>query len=104
MTVGHLLLVCAVTAAWAVSFGVGSQAVSHWLKAHEASDTLLGVVHAVYYLGVAVASRAVPPLPRRLGLACTTLGMLLSVVSLAVFPAGAGAAGWLIIRFLSGAG
>ena len=56
MRVGQLVVVCAVTAAWAVSFGLGSQAVSHWLKAHDASDTLVGLVHAAYYLGVAVAS------------------------------------------------
>src|SRR3954471_21285706 len=100
MTVGLLVLVCAATAAWAVSFGLGSQAVSHWLKAHQASDTLVGLVHAAYYLGVAVASLAVPALTRRLGLGCSHVGMLVTAVSLAVFPAMTDAAGWLLIRLL----
>src|SRR5439155_14041562 len=34
----RLMLVCGVTVLWAVSFGIGTQATSHWLKLHDASD------------------------------------------------------------------
>ena len=57
-----LALVCAITALWAVNFGVGSQAVTHWLKHRNVHDTFVGLVHAGYYVGVACAAalRAAP--------------------------------------------
>ena len=100
----RLMLVCGVTAAWAVSFGLGTQATSHWLKLHDASDTLIGLVHAAYYLGVAAVALGVPKLTARFGLGTCSLGMFLSAVSLAIFPFVGGAAGWLAVRFLCGAG
>ena len=36
-----LLLICSTTACWSLSFGLGSQIVSHWLHAHGASDTVI---------------------------------------------------------------
>lgn len=97
------ILICGVTASWAVSFGIGTQATSHWLKLHDASDTLVGLVHASYYFGVAAMSLGVPRLTRFLGLGTTSLGLFASAVSLAAFPFGQGAAGWIILRALSGA-
>ena len=104
MTRGHLTYVCVATAFWALSFGVGTQAVSHYLKLESASDTLIGVVHASYYLGVAGMSFLVPRFARRFGLRCASAGMLLTVGTLIAFPFADGAIGWLLIRFLSGAG
>ncbi len=104
MSFARLMLVCGVTAAWAVSFGLGTQATSHWLKLHDASDTLIGFVHASYYLGVAIAALCVPRLTSRFGLGTSSLGMFLSAVSLVAFPFAGGAGGWLVMRFLCGAG
>ncbi len=104
MTFARLMLVCGVTAAWAVSFGLGTQATSHWLKLHDASDTLIGLVHASYYLGMAIAALCVPRLTSRLGLGTSSLGMFVTGVSLAIFPFAGGAAGWVVIRWVSGAG
>jgi MFS family permease len=98
-----VIIVCAVTALWGLSFGIGTQATSHWLDLHEASDTLIGLVHAAYYLGVAAASLTVPRITRRLGLATCSFGMLASALSLALFPLASGPVGWLILRALCGA-
>ena len=100
----QLALVCAVTALWAVNFGVGSQAVTHWLKLHSIHDTIVGLVHAAYYVGVAGTALFVPRLVRRFGLRTSAGGLLLSAASVAAFPLGGGEFGWIALRFLSGAG
>ncbi|MBA2335994.1 MAG: hypothetical protein H0V90_13805, partial [Blastocatellia bacterium] len=56
----QLALVCVASAAWAFSFGLGTQAVSHWLHHHDASNTVIGLSHTVYYLGLALTSLAAP--------------------------------------------
>jgi MFS family permease len=104
VTTRQLVLICTVAAVWAVNFGVGSQAVSHWLSRHSAHDTLIGLIHAAYYLGVATTAMLVPRITRRCALGCTSYGMALSAASLAMFPVANGAAWWLASRFLSGAG
>jgi MFS family permease len=104
MTWRQLALVCAITALWAVNFGVGSQTVTHWLKLHAIQDTFVGLVHAAYYVGVASAALFVPRLVRRIGLRTTVVGLLLCAASVAAFPLGGGEVGWIALRFLSGAG
>jgi MFS family permease len=98
----NLIRICLATAGWAFSFGLGSQLTTHWLKDVAASDTVIGLNHACYYLGVALASLLVPTLTRRLGRACAPLGMVLSGLSLAVFPWGGGTLGWCGLRLLNG--
>src|SRR5713101_7599090 len=98
-----LLLICWTSAAWAFSFGLGSQVVSHWLKALGANDTLVGLNHAFYYFGMTIGSFAVPWLTRRLGPAgCARLGMIASGITLAVFPWSDGEYGSYLLRFLNG--
>jgi MFS family permease len=99
-----LALVCAITALWAVNFGVGSQAVTHWLKHRNVHDTFVGLVHAGYYVGVACAALFVPRLIRRFGLRTSAGGLVLSAVSVAAFHIGGSVPGWIAMRFLSGAG
>jgi MFS family permease len=100
----RLTIVCGVTALWAVSFGIGAQATTHWLKLRQASDSLIGFVHAFYYLGVAATALIVPSMTRRLGLGTTSLGLLVSAFTLLLFPFTGGAGGWLLMRLLNGAG
>jgi MFS family permease len=100
----QLVLVCAITALWAVNFGVGSQAVTHYLKLHAIHDTIVGLIHASYYVGVAGTALFVPRLVRRFGLRTSAGGLLLSAASVAAFPLGGGEFGWIALRFLSGAG
>jgi MFS family permease len=98
-----LFLVCCTSGGWAFSFGLGTQVVSHWLKAQGASDTVIGLNHSFYYFGLAVASCAVPAMTRRLGPSgCATLGMIFAGITLALFPWGGGEWGWYLLRFLNG--
>src|SRR5262245_3334293 len=81
-----LVVIATASACWAFGFGVGSQVVSHWLKAQETSDTVIGLCHSFYYFGLAVASCLVPMITRRLGPTCgAALGMITSGITLAAF-------------------
>jgi MFS family permease len=97
-----LLLIAATSAAWAFSFGVGSQVISHWLRDHGASNTVIGLNHSAYYLGLAAASLAVPAVVRRLGTRAAALGMIVSGLVLIFFPFAGGMAGWFVLRFVNG--
>ncbi len=97
-----LLAICMAVSAWSFSFGLGTQVITHWLKARDASNTVIGLNHSIYYLGIALASLLVPWLTKKLGNACSTWGMVLSGLTLALFPWGGGWAGWFGLRFLSG--
>jgi MFS family permease len=97
-----LLALCLATAAWSFSFGLGTQLTTHWLKHRQATDAVIGYNHSTYYLGLALASLAVPWLTRRLGHRCSAVGMLLSGASLALFPLGDHPVGWFVFRFVNG--
>src|SRR2546421_694496 len=85
-----LLVVCSACAAWAMSFGVGSQVISHWLAHHAYRDTIIGLNHTAHYLGLGAGSLLAPLLLRRWGRACPIVGMLFSALSLAAFPLAGG--------------
>lgn len=105
MTPGmRLVMICLSAGGWAVTFGLGSQVTTHWLRDHGVSDTAIGVMHALYYLGVALASLVVHPLAGRWGSRCSLLGMLLSGLTLILFPWVVGLGPWLGLRFLAGVG
>jgi MFS family permease len=77
--------------------------VSQWLDAQGQSDTVIGYSHAAYYLGMAVASFAVPVGMQRLGsAACVTIGMLLSGITLTPFPWMEQEWSWHALRFING--
>lgn len=98
-----LTVIGTVSACWAFSFGLGTQAVSHWLKSLDLRDTTIGLNHSCYYFGLAVASFVVPAMTRRMGaVPCAALGMLLSAGTLAPFPWVEGEAAWYALRFLNG--
>jgi MFS family permease len=97
-----LFLLCLASGAWAFAFGLGSQVCTHWLKHHGASDTLIGLNHACYYLGVALGSLCVARLARRLGTSCAAWGMVASGLTLALFPWGGGTFGWFVLRLVNG--
>ncbi len=101
---GPLFVMCLAACGWGFSFGIGTQGVTHWLKDAGRSDTLIGLMHATYYLGVAGASLLVPALTRRFGMACTFWGMLLSAATLALFPLTQAEFFWYACRLLSGVG
>jgi MFS family permease len=98
----NLLLICLASAAWAFGFGVGSQLVSHWMNAQDASKELIGWNHSCYYFGLAMASLGVPWMSRRLGPRGAALGMLVCGPTLALFP-WVGPVGWFVLRLVNGA-
>jgi MFS family permease len=103
LTARLLFLICWTSGCWAFSFGLGSQVVTHWLKAQECSDTVVGLAHSFYYFGVAVGSCAVPWMTRRFGPTwCATAGMIAAGLTLAAFPWGNDPASWYLLRFLNG--
>jgi MFS family permease len=94
--------ICAASALWGVSFGAGAPAASLWLRDHGSHDTVIGLNTAVYYFGIAVTAPFVPRLMRRMGRGCVVAGMVLSGLTVALFPWGDGLAGWFGLRFLNG--
>jgi MFS family permease len=97
-----LLAICAASALWGFNFGTGAPTASLWLRDHGRSDTVIGFNTAVYYLGIALTAPLVPWLMRRWGRGCIVLGMVLSGVTVALFPWGGGLAGWFGLRWLNG--
>lgn len=98
-----LLLICGATGCWAFSFGLGSQVVTHWLKAHQVSDTVIGITHSFYYFGMAIGAFTVPRLSTRFGPSrCVLIGMIASGTTLGVFPLLGGEAWAYALRFLNG--
>jgi MFS family permease len=97
-----LVVICAGGALWGANFGAGAPTASLWLRDHGSGDTIIGVNTAVYYLGIAVTAPFVPRLMRRTGRSCIILGMILSGITVALFPWGGGLAGWFALRFLNG--
>jgi MFS family permease len=98
----RLAVVCLACGVWAMSFGLGSQVISHRLKHEGYSDTAIGLNHTLHYVGLAVGSLLAPRLVRRWGRRCPILGMLLSAGTLAGFPLGGNLAGYGLLRLLNG--
>jgi MFS family permease len=104
---GRLALICLVSVGWAFSFGLSAPLASLWLRDATTSDsdtvnTVIGLNTGTYYLGIALAAALVPWLMRRWGHGCAALGMLLSGVTVALFPWGGGYPGWFALRALNG--
>ena len=97
-----LVVICAGAALWGSNFGAGAPAASLWLRDHGSGDTVIGLNTAAYYFGIAAAAPLVPWLMRRTGRKCIIAGMLLSGLTVALFPWGGGLAGWFGLRFLNG--
>jgi MFS family permease len=99
-----LLVICLSSAAWAFSFGLGAPLAALWLKHAGCSDTIIGLNTAAYYGGLALAALVVPLLMRRWGQACTTAGMAISGLAVALFPFGASLHWWFGLRMVGGIG
>jgi MFS family permease len=96
-------VLCAASAGWAFSFGLGGPLASLWLQEAGVRKTLIGLNTSTYYLGVALAAPLVPRLLRRWGRACVAVGMVADAVSTALFPWVGDLAGWFLLRLIGGA-
>jgi len=100
----NLILICLAIAGWAFQFTAGTQVVSHWLKNVEhQSDAIIGLVNATYYLGLGLTALVVPWMMRRWGRVLAPCGMLVSGLSVALFPWAGSFVGWFGMRFVNGA-
>jgi UMF2 family putative MFS family transporter len=93
---------CLASLLWAFSFGVSASLAPLWMQAAGCSDTVIGLNTSAYYLGIALAAGAVPPLLRRWGGGLLLLGMAASALTAAAFPLADSLAGWFAWRALNG--
>jgi MFS family permease len=99
-----LFLLCACSGLWAFGFGLECPLASRWLQEAGRSETFIGLNTGTHFLGVVLLGGAVPALLRRFGRRCVLAGLLLSGLSITLFPWGGGPAGWFALRLLAGAG
>src|SRR4051794_7940585 len=97
-----LLLICLTSAGWAFSFGLSANLVSLSLDQSGFAKADIGWNHGAYYLGMALASAAVPWLMRRWGSRCIVAGMFAAAISAGLIPWGGGLAGWFLLRLANG--
>jgi MFS family permease len=94
--------ICAASALWAFSFGLGAPLASLWLRDTGASDTLIGLNTTLYYLGIATTAGLVPAMLRRWGQSCVVAGMLVSGLTVAWLPWSGSLTAWLLFRWVNG--
>jgi MFS family permease len=73
-----------------------------WLRDHGLSDTLIGLNAAMYYVGMLLAAGMVPWLMKRSARACAGAGLIVSGLTVSLFPWGGGVGGWFLLRSLTG--
>ena len=98
-----LFVLCTASAGWAFSFGLSVPLAALWLEQQGCSQKVIGLNSSAYYLGVAIASFALPALMRRSSRRCVVAGMIVDGLTTALFPFGAVVPVWLGLRLLAGA-
>jgi MFS family permease len=98
-----LVVLCVASCGWAFSFGLGATLASPLLSDAGYDKTTIGLNTSTYYLGVTVASVALPWLVRRWGRTCIVAGMLTDALTVALFAWAGGPVGWFSLRLLGGA-
>jgi MFS family permease len=66
------------------------------------TNAAIGWNTGIYYLGIATAAIFVPTLMRKWGKLCPALGMLLSGITLMLFPCWTSPIAWFVLRFANG--
>jgi len=97
-----LALICLASAGWAFSFGLAAPLASIWLQDAGYGDSVIGLNTGTHYFGMALAAGLVPLLMRRWGRLCAVWGMILSGITVALFPWGGSFTGWFVLRALEG--
>jgi MFS family permease len=97
-----LIPLCLASVLWSFSFGVNAALAPLWMQNAGYDSDWIGWNTGTYYLGIALASGAVPWLMQRFGATALFAGMLASAVTAAAFPWGGGLTGWFVLRALNG--
>lgn len=95
-------MLCLASGGWAFGFGLGAPLASLWLHDAGQSARLIGLNTSLYYLGVALASFAVPSLMRRYCRLCVVGGIIADAVVTALFPWADNLLAWSMLRLLGG--
>jgi MFS family permease len=99
-----LIPLCLASFLWAFGFGVSAPLASLWLQDAGIGDSLIGLNTGIYFLGIVLAASLVPRFLERWGYGCLLVGMIVSAVTIGLFPWGASLAGWFGLRSLTGVG
>ncbi len=97
-----LFVLCLASGGWAFGFGLGAPLASLWLCDAGQSARLIGLNTSLYYLGVALASFAVPRLMRHYSRLCVVGGILADAVATALFPLADNLVAWSLLRLIGG--
>jgi MFS family permease len=95
-------VLCLASGGWAFGFGLGAPLASLWLCDAGQSARLIGLNTSLYYLGVALASFAVPRLMRRYCRLCVVGGIVADAVVTALFPWADNLLAWSMLRLIGG--
>ncbi len=95
-------MLCLASGGWAFGFGLGAPLASLWLRDAGCSAPVIGLNTSLYYLGVAVASLAVPCLMRRASRLCVVSGIVADAAVIALFPWTDSLLAWFMLRLLGG--
>jgi MFS family permease len=98
----NLRVLCLASAGWAFSFGLGAPLASLWLHDWGLSAKVVGLNTSVYYLGIALASLAVPRLMAWADRGCLVTGMVVDALVTALFPWTSSPAVWFLLRLAGG--
>ena len=97
-----LWMLCLAGGGWAFSFGLAAPLSSLWLRDAGHGARVIGLNTSLYYVGVALASFAVPYLMRRASRLCVVGGILADAVATALFPWADALPAWFVLRLLGG--
>ncbi len=97
-----LFVLCLASGGWAFGFGLGAPLASLWLCNAGQSARLIGLNTSLYYLGVALASFAVPRLMRRYCRLCVVGGIVADAAVTALFPWADNLIAWSMLRLIGG--
>jgi MFS family permease len=95
-------MLCLASGGWAFGFGLGAPLASLWLRDAGCSAPVIGLNTSLYYLGVSLASFAVPCLMRRDSRLCVVGGIVADAVVIALFPWINVLSAWFALRLLGG--
>jgi MFS family permease len=104
LSVRTLTVICLASAAWAFTFGTGTQSTTFWLADAGLDEVAIGLNAATYYFGMALAGLVVPWLMRCQCSGCVVAGMTLFGGTVALFPLATSLPGWFTLRLLQGVG
>src|SRR5260370_42400208 len=93
-----LAVLCLASAGWAFSFGIGATLAAPLLAEAGYDKTTIVLNTSTSYLGVSVASTALPWLPRAPGRTFVVAGMVIDAATVALFPWAGGPLGWFSLR------